>query len=156
MITFGKFGGFAWLANPKTALYAILFVDVWQWTPFLLLIVLAGIQSIPVEFNEAAKVDGGSNWNIFWRITLPLTVPFIIIGVLIRVMDMFKLFDIIYILTRGGPGNVTETISFYTYLEGFEFFRIGYTAALAFIQLIFIIIIAQLFLKFQKRMHGES
>jgi multiple sugar transport system permease protein len=151
LITFGRWRGFAWIADPRVALFSVLMTDVWQWTPFLMLIVLAGLQSIPVELYEAADVDGASSWQTFWGITVPLLMPVIIIGILIRAMDSFKLFDIIYLVTGGGPGNVTETISFYTYLQGFKFFSLGYTAAMAFIQLIVITLIAQFFLKFQKR-----
>lgn len=155
VLTFGRWRGKAWIADPKVALFAILMVDVWQWTPFLMLIVLAGLQSIPVEMYEAAEVDGASFWQRFWRIVLPQLIPVIVIGILIRVMDTFKLFDIIYLVTGGGPGNITETISFYTYKQGFKFFSLGYTAAMAFLQLIVIILISQLFLKFQKRQRGE-
>jgi multiple sugar transport system permease protein len=101
-------------------------------------------------------VDGASPWQAFWRITLPLLLPVVVIGILIRAMDAFKLFDIIYLVTGGGPGNVTETISFYTYLQGFKFFSLGYTAAMAFIQLIIITLIARFFLGFQKRQRGET
>ncbi len=155
VLTFGRWRGKAWIADPQVALFAILMVDVWQWTPFLMLIVLAGLQSIPVEMYEAAEVDGASFWQRFWRIVLPQLLPVIIIGILIRVMDTFKLFDIVYLVTGGGPGNITETISFYTYKQGFKFFSLGYTAAMAFLQLIVIILISQLFLKFQKRLRGE-
>lgn len=155
VLTFGRWSGKAWIADPQVALFAILMVDVWQWTPFLMLIVLAGLQSIPVEMYEAAEVDGASFWQRFWRIVLPQLIPVIVIGILIRVMDTFKLFDIIYLVTGGGPGNITETISFYTYKQGFKFFSLGYTAAMAFLQLIVIILISQLFLKFQKRQRGE-
>jgi multiple sugar transport system permease protein len=154
-VTFGQWRGLAWIANPKVALFSILMTDVWQWTPFLMLIVLAGLQSVPQELYEAAEVDGASSWQTFWRITAPLLLPVIIIGILIRAMDSFKLFDIVYLVTGGGPGNVTETISFYTYLQGFKFFSLGYTAAMAFIQLIIITVIAQVFLRFQKRGRGE-
>jgi multiple sugar transport system permease protein len=156
IITGGRWRGFAWIADPNVALFAILMTDVWQWTPFLMLIVLAGLQSIPLELHEAAEVDGASAWQSFWRITLPLLLPMIIIGILIRAMDAFKLFDIVYLVTGGGPGNVTETISFYTYLQGFKFFSLGYTAAMAFIQLIIITLIARFFLSFQKRQRGET
>jgi multiple sugar transport system permease protein len=156
IITGGRWRGFAWIADPNVALFAILMTDVWQWTPFLMLIVLAGLQSIPLELHEAAEVDGASAWQSFWRITLPLLLPVIIIGILIRAMDAFKLFDIVYLVTGGGPGNVTETISFYTYLQGFKFFSLGYTAAMAFIQLIIITLIARFFLSFQKRQRGET
>ncbi|UCC89785.1 MAG: sugar ABC transporter permease [Anaerolineales bacterium] len=155
LLTFGQWGGFAWIADPRVALFSILMTDVWQWTPFLMLIVLAGLQSVPVELYEAAEVDGASPWQTFWRVTVPLLLPVIIIGILIRAMDSFKLFDIIYLVTGGGPGNVTETISFYTYLQGFKFFSLGYTAAMAFIQLIIITLIAQFFLRFQRQQRGE-
>ena len=151
LLTFGLWRGFAWIADPKVALFAIMATDIWQWTPFLMVIVLAGLQSISPELYEAATVDGGSPWQIFWRITVPLLLPVVVIGLLIRIMDCFKLFAIIYLVTGGGPGNVTETISFYTYLQGFKFFSLGYTAAMAFLQLVVIILIAQLFLRLLKR-----
>jgi multiple sugar transport system permease protein len=156
MATGGRWRGFAWIANPKIALIAIMFTDIWQWTPFLMLIVLAGLQSISLELLEAAEVDGANPWQTFWRITIPLLLPVIIIGILIRAMDSFKLFDIIYLVTGGGPGNVTETISFYTYLQGFKFFSLGYTAAMAFIQLIVITVIAKFFINIQKRQQGGA
>jgi multiple sugar transport system permease protein len=156
LVTGGRWRGFAWIADPKIALLAIMMTDIWQWTPFLLLIVLAGLQSISPELYEAAEVDGASAGQTFRRVTLPLLVPVIVIGVLIRAMDSFKLFDIIYLVTGGGPGNITETISFYTYLQGFKFFSLGYTAAMAFLQLIVITVIAQFFVNFQKRQAGRG
>lgn len=151
LLTFGRWRGFAWIADPKVALTAVMLTDIWQWTPFLMLIVLAGLQSISPELYEAAKVDGATPGESFWYITAPLLLPFVVIGILIRAMDCFKLFDIIYLVTGGGPGNVTETVSFYTYLQGFKFFSLGYTAAMAFVQLVVIIVIAQVFLRLLKR-----
>lgn len=151
LITGGTFRGFPWLADPKVALWAIMMTDIWQWTPFMILIVLAGLQSIPPDLTEAAEVDGASAWQQFWSITIPLLLPIIIIGVLVRFMDTFKLFDIVYQLTAGGPGSSTETIAYYTYLQGFKFFSMGYTAAMAFVQLIVITIVSQVFLGYQKR-----
>jgi len=151
----GRVRGYAWIADPAVALFSVMMTDVWQWTPFMILIVLAGLQSIPVELYEAAVVDGASSWQLFWRITLPLLLSVIVIGILVRLMDTFKLFDIVYQLTGGGPGSVTETIAYYTYLQGFKFFSLGYTAAMAFIQLIIITVIAQVFLGYQKRQRGE-
>jgi len=151
LLTFGKWRGFAWIADPKVALTAVMLTDIWQWTPFLMLIVLAGLQSISPGLYEAARVDGATPWNSFWYITVPLLLPFVVIGILIRAMDCFKLFDIIYLVTGGGPGNVTETVSFYTYLQGFKFFSLGYTAAMAFVQLVVIIVIAQIFLRLLKQ-----
>ena len=155
LVTGGRWGGLAWIADPKVALFAVMFTDVWQWTPFLMLIVLAGLQSISPEMYEAAEVDGASRSQTFGRVTLPLILPVMVIGILIRAMDSFKLFDIIYLVTGGGPGDITETISFYTYLQGFKFFSVGYTAAMAFLQLIVITIIAQVFVRFQKRQTGR-
>ena len=151
LLTFGKWRGFAWVADPNVALTAVMLTDIWQWTPFLMLIVLAGLQSISPKLYEAARVDGATAWGSFRHITVPLLLPFVVIGILIRAMDCFKLFDIIYLVTGGGPGNITETVSFYTYLQGFKFFSLGYTAALAFVQLVVIIVIAQIFLKFLRR-----
>lgn len=155
LLTGGRWRGLAWIADPQVSLIAIMVADIWQWTPFLMLIVLAGLQSISPEILEAAEVDGATPAQIFWRVMLPLLLPVIVIGVLIRIMDSFKLFDIIYLVTGGGPGNVTETISFYTYLQGFKFFSLGYTAAMAILQLIVITFIAQVFINFQKRQTGR-
>jgi multiple sugar transport system permease protein len=151
LVTGGIFRGFPWLADPNVALWAIMMTDVWQWTPFMILIVLAGLQSIPVDLLEAAEVDGASGWQQFWGIMLPLLLPVIVIGILVRFMDTFKLFDIVYQLTAGGPGSSTETIAYYTYLQGFKFFSMGYTAAMAFVQLIVITIVAQVFLRYQRQ-----
>ncbi len=150
----GLVTGPPWLADTRTALFTIMMTDVWQWTPFMMLLVLAGLESIPLELTEAAEVDGAGYWGTFWRIKLPLLLPVIVIGLLIRVMDTFKTFDLVFLLTGGGPGSSTETIAFYTYLNGFRFFSMGYTAAIAFIQLIIIIVIARVFLVVQKRMRG--
>ncbi len=152
--TGGRFNGYAWLADPRVALGAVMFTDVWQWTPFMTLVVLAGLQAIPAELLEAAEVDGATGLQTLRRVMLPLLLPMIVIGVLVRVMDTFKLFDIVYQLTAGGPGNVTETIAYYTYLEGFKFFSLGYTSALAFIQLVVITVVAQVFLRYQKRVRA--
>ncbi len=150
----GLVTGPPWLADTRTALFTIMLTDIWQWTPFMMLLALAGLEAIPIEISEAAEVDGAGYWGTFWRIKLPLLLPVIVIGLLIRVMDTFKTFDLVFLLTSGGPGSSTETIAYYTYLNGFRFFSMGYTAALAFIQLIIIIIIARVFLLVQKRMRG--
>ncbi|PJF25993.1 MAG: hypothetical protein CUN53_09970 [Phototrophicales bacterium] len=146
----------AWLADTRTALLTIMITDIWQWTPFMMLLMLAGLESISVELTEAAQVDGAGYWNVFWRIKMPMLLPVIVIGVLIRVMDTFKTFDLVFLLTGGGPGSSTETIAYYTYLNGFRFFSMGYTAAIAFIQLIIIIVIARIFMITQKRARGSG
>ena len=155
-LSFGLLEGTAWLAQTATALPSVMIVDVWQWTPFIVLIALAGLQAIPTELYEAAEVDGCGAWQTLMNITLPMLAPVIVVGFLIRFMDAFKLFDIIYLLTRGGPGSATETISFYTYIRGFKQFSIGYTAALAFIQLIVIIFVSKVFIGYLQRQRGEE
>jgi len=152
----GQIEGPAWLADPRFALFSIMLIDVWQWTPFMLLLSLAGLQSISGELLEAAEVDGASYWDSLWRIKLPLLLPVIVIGVLIRVMDTFKTFDMIFTLTGGGPGSATETVAFYSYLNGFKFFSMGTTAAMAFIQLIVIVLISRVFLAIQNRQQREA
>lgn len=154
VFTGGRFRGYAWLANPQVALGAVMFADVWQWTPFMTLVVLAGLQAIPGDLLEAADVDGATGSQTLWRVVFPLLLPVIVVGVLVRFMDTFKLFDIVYQLTGGGPGNVTETIAYYTYLQGFKFFSLGYTSAIAFIQLVVITIVAQVFLRYQRRVRA--
>ncbi|UCG94933.1 MAG: sugar ABC transporter permease [Candidatus Aerophobus sp.] len=141
-------GGINWLADIKLALPSIIISDTWEWTPFMMVVLLAGLQSIPVDLQEVAAIDGASRWQIFWHITLPFLKPIIIVVILIRAMDAFKLFDLVVLLTRGGPGGSSETVAYYNYLSAFKHFSMGYAAAMSYIQLVVIIIIANFFLRF--------
>jgi multiple sugar transport system permease protein len=141
----------AWVADPDTSLLTIMITDIWQWTPFMLLLALAALESLSIELIEAAQVDGASYWQILRRIKVPLILPVLLLGILIRMMDVFKTFDLVFLLTEGGPGSSSETVAYYTYLNGFKFFSMGYTAALAFVQLIVIIFVSQIFLVLLKR-----
>lgn len=124
-----------WTASPALALASVIAVDVWQWTPFMFLILLAGLQAIPQEPYEAAMVDG-ANWRqTFFHVTLPLLKPAILIALLLRTMDLLRVFDQIFILTEGGPGFATETVSLYIYRAAFRFFDFGYAAAMSFVLL---------------------
>jgi len=123
------FEGVRWLFDPDLALFSIVLVDFWQWTPLAFLIILAGLQSIPKELYEAAEVDGASKWKLFQNITLPLLRNPLLLAILLRTVDSFKLFDKVYALTGGGPGLATETISMYVYREGFKFFNVGAASA---------------------------
>jgi multiple sugar transport system permease protein len=143
--------GPAWLALPQTALLSVFLTDTWQWTPFLALIILAALQSQPLELLEAARLDGARGWSMFRRITLPLILPVAGVGVLLRGVDLFKTFDLVYILTQGGPGNSSETLTFLTYLQGFKFFNPSYASAMSFIQLIVITIVAKGYLGLMNR-----
>ena len=127
----GVFGiaGVPWLSDPHLAIWSLILVDVWQWTPAAFLVILAGLQSIPQELTEAARTDGASEWQCLRDITLPLVVPHIMLAMLLRSIDTFKLFDKVYALTGGGPGNATETLSTYIYDTGFRFFNVGPASA---------------------------
>jgi multiple sugar transport system permease protein len=127
-----------WLANQQLALVAITIAEIWQWTPFMFLVTLAGLVGLNPELYEAAAIDGASKWNILTQITVPLMRPIIIVAVLIRGLDVFKLFDLVFVMTSGGPGTATETISYYIYVLGFKFFRLGYGAAASYLLLIFL------------------
>jgi len=125
-----------WTASPALALASVIAVDIWQWTPFMFLVLLAGLQAIPQEPYEAAIVDGSSAWQIFRHVTLPLLKPAILIALLLRTMDLLRVFDQIFILTEGGPGFSTETVSLYIYRTAFRFFDFGYAAAMSFVLLL--------------------
>ncbi|MCA1577816.1 MAG: sugar ABC transporter permease [Acidobacteria bacterium] len=124
-----------WTASPRLAFLAVIAVDVWQWTPFVFLVLLAGLQAIPQEPYEAALIDGSSRWQTFRHVTLPLLKPAILIVLLLRTMDLLRVFDQIFILTEGGPGFATEMISLYIYRAAFRFFDFGYAAAMSFVLL---------------------
>lgn len=126
---------FTWIASPTWALPSVILVDIWQWTPFMFLILLAGLQAIPQEPYEAAMMDGASPWQMFWHITWPLLKPAVLVALLLRTMDLLRVFDQIFILTQGGPGFATETVSLYIYKTAFRFFDIGYAAVMSFVLL---------------------
>ncbi|NPV54607.1 MAG: sugar ABC transporter permease [Firmicutes bacterium] len=139
-----KFGG---LTQSSTALLSTIIVDVWQMTPFVILVLLAGINSFPDEPYEAARIDGASEWQLFRYITLPMLKPLIALVLVMRTMDTLKVFDIIFILTKGGPGMATETIGLFTYKMGFNYFRMGPAMALSFLTLIMLVVITGSLLK---------
>jgi multiple sugar transport system permease protein len=131
-----------WLQNPITARFAVIISDVWQWTPLFMMVLLAGLLNLPEEVLEAAKVDGASNWQSFWHITIPIMEPLILVIVLIRFIDSFKTFDAIYVMTNGGPGRATQVLSLFIYRTGLPFMDVGYAAAMSYIFLIIISIAA--------------
>jgi multiple sugar transport system permease protein len=136
-----------WLINPLTVYPAILVCEIWQWTPFMFLILLAALSNVDRSLTEAAEIDGASYWRIFTRIVLPAIWPVMAIAILIRGLDLVRLFDIVWSLTRGGPGTMTETISIYTYVTGFNQFEISYTAAMAFLVVVLLTVLVTLALK---------
>jgi multiple sugar transport system permease protein len=130
------FGGpenFTMLGDVDLSPWAIVLVDTWMWTPYVMLLLLAGLRSIPPYLYEAAEIDRASEWTKFWRITLPMVLPFIILALLFRSIENFKMFDLVDQLTNGGPGSVTELASIHLKREAFEKWRTGYSSAFAII-----------------------
>ena len=119
-----------WLASPTLVIPTVALIDTWQWAPYVALIVLGGLQSLPPSVFEAAQIDGASQFRTFWRITLPLLMPTIVTAMILRSVDLLRFFDIIYITTQGGPGNSSNTLNIYGFRVGFEYFNIGYASAL--------------------------
>jgi ABC-type sugar transport system permease subunit len=147
---------FDWFATPALAIFSIVMVEVWHNTAFMMIVLLAGLQSIPQELYEAARVDGGSPLKNFWYITLPLLKFTMIVALLIRMIDLTKLFGLIYLLTFGGPGGTTQTIAFSTYLSGFQDFRISYASALSYIIVVGVFILTFIFQKVSRFREGEE
>jgi multiple sugar transport system permease protein len=121
------------LGDVRLSPWAIILVDTWMWTPYVMLLLLAGLRSIPPYLYEAAEIDRASEWTKFWRITLPMVLPFILLALLFRTIENFKMFDLVDQLTNGGPGSVTELASIHLKREAFEKWRTGYASALAII-----------------------
>jgi len=136
-----------WTIKPNLVYPAIIAAEVWQWTPFMFLLLLAALASVDKSQLEAASIDGAGWWRTFFRIVLPAIWPVMAIAILIRGLDLFRLFDIIWALTRGGPGTMTETISMFTYVKGFQQFETSYTAAVAFLVIILLSAVVMLALK---------
>jgi multiple sugar transport system permease protein len=136
-----------WFGNSDLSLVAIMTMDIWQWTPFMFLVLLAGLQSIPVDLYEAARVDGASAWQSFWRITLPLLRPTVMVGLLVRSMDALRIFDQVFVTTQGGPGTSTEVVSFFIYKQAFKFTHITYAAALVMVLLVITLFISVFYVR---------
>ncbi|WP_051329371.1 carbohydrate ABC transporter permease [Geminicoccus roseus] len=130
-----------WLNDPNFVYAAILIAEVWQWTPFMFLLLFASLTNVDPSLGEAARIDGAGFWRILWSITLPVIRPVIVIALLIRGLDLFRLFDVVWALTKGGPGTRTETISIYAYVQGFQQFETSYTAAMAFVIIVILSIL---------------
>jgi multiple sugar transport system permease protein len=138
---------FQMIGDVALAPWAIVIVDVWMWTPYVMLICLAGLRSIPDYIYEAAEVDRASAWRRFWSITLPMALPFIMLAVLFRGIENFKMFDLINLLTSGGPGSTTEVASITLKREAFESWKTGYSSALAIILFVAVFGLANIYVK---------
>ena len=141
---------FDWFSSPLISIVAIVMVEVWHNTAFMTLVLLAGLQSIPQELYDAGKADGAEGWRSFWYITLPLLKFTMVVGLMIRLIDLTKLFGLIFVLTFGGPGGTTETVAFSTYLAGFNDFRMSYAAALSYIIVGGVLVLTLVFMWIQR------
>lgn len=148
---FYDFGDFTMIGDPDLAMWAIVLVDTWMWTPFVMLICLAGLRAVPDHLYEAAEVDGASSWRQFWTITVPLVLPFLMLAVLFRGIENFKMFDMVVELTSGGPGSATELASIYLKREAFEKWRTGFSAALAVVLFVTVFGVANIYVKVLNR-----
>lgn len=135
-----------WLSNPRLALPSLILLDTWEWVPFMTIVLLAGLQSLSPELFECARVDGANEWQIFRQITLPMMAPVSITVILIRALEAFKLFDIVMVMTGGGPGTATETVTMYAYIVGMNNGNLGYASAIAYSLLVMVIIFSTIFL----------
>jgi multiple sugar transport system permease protein len=131
--------------GPGVALFSIALIDVWQWTPFMVLLLLAGLESLPKAPYEAARVDGASAWLTFGAITLPMLSGILAVAVLIRGLDAMRVFEYIFAITRGGPGTETESIQYLVYQTGIQFFRLGTASAMSY-GLLAIVLVLVIFL----------
>jgi ABC-type sugar transport system permease subunit len=136
-----------WLGSPFLALNMVIVADVWKNTSIVVFFILAGLQTIPEDVYEAARMDGASAWRAFWRITLPLLAPSVAVVLILRTIEAFKVFDIIYVMTGGGPASGTQTVAFYTYLQAFSNQLFGYGAALAYLIVLAVFAMAMVYLR---------
>lgn len=144
------FPNLPFLTSAHWALGAIIAVEVWQWTPFVILLMLAGLQTLPDDVYEAAALEGATPWQQFWGITFPMLLPISAAVVFIRLVESYKIIDTVFVLTGGGPGISTETLTLFAYQEGFKKFNLGYTSALSFLFLIVITVIGTVYLALLK------
>jgi len=145
-------GRVEWLTQQRLALFSLVIVDTWQWTPFIMLIALAGLTAVPKYLYEAAEIDRASEWFKFRRITFPLVWPLLLIAIMFRAIEAFRLFDLVYILTGGGPGGTTETLSYNVYKVAFFGFDTGRASAYGILMVIVVTIAAQFYLRYLNRL----
>lgn len=150
---------FTWGADPSTALFTVLLIDAWVFTPFVIILVLAGLRSLPKAPFESARIDGGSAWFTFKNLTLPMIMPMVLIAVLFRLMQSLQMFDIIFALTRGGPGDTLMTLPLIAYTEAFTYKEVGYALPYILILWVFVYIVSHYMVKYwthtQKKASGR-
>ncbi len=145
-----------WLGEPTSAQISILMINVWQWSPFMMLLILAGLTSIPTNLYEAAKVDGAKWHHIVRFVEIPSVRSIILLGVILRIIDMLRFFDVVYVATRGGPANATMVVTLYAYQEDFQYFDVGQGSAAAVLILAISIVVTTFAVRFMRSMEYEQ
>jgi multiple sugar transport system permease protein len=140
-----------WVYSPTLVIPSLVLVEIWHWTPLVMLIVLGGLAALPTEPYESARLDGATEWQLFRYITLPLVAPFLVVAAVIRTIDALKTFDTIYVITGGGPGTASETINLYLYLQAFAFYNIGEASAVVVVFFVIVLALALLLLHVRER-----
>jgi multiple sugar transport system permease protein len=140
-----------WTYSPTLVIPSLVLVEIWHWTPLVMLIVLGGLAALPTEPYESARLDGATEWQLFRHITLPLVAPFIVVAAVIRTIDALKTFDTIYVITGGGPGTASETINLYLYLQAFAFYNIGNASAVVVVFFVIVLALALLLLHVREK-----
>lgn len=142
--------GKAWLADANIALQTVMFIDIWQNVPYMVLVILAGLVTLPTEPYEAAAIDGASRVQSFFQLTVPMMIPTFSVVLLLRTITALKTYDLIFVLTRGGPGTTTEVISYHIYQQAFRYLEIGKASAMSYLLLLMIVPIAFMFVKISR------
>lgn len=140
----------AWLSDRKIVLWSMILVDTWQWTPFIMLITLAGLSALPMEPYESAVIDGASSRQLLWYLTLPMLRPTLMVALMFRSIDALKTFDIIYVITAGGPAYASETLNLYGFAQGFLYFNMGYASALLVLYFFLVMGTSMLFIRLRR------
>jgi len=140
-----------WVYSPTWVIPSLVLVEIWHWTPLVMLIVLGGLAALPTEPYESARLDGASEWQLLRYITLPLIAPFLVVAAVIRTIDALKAFDTIYVISQGGPGTASETINLYLYLQAFAFYNVGNASAVVVVFFVIILALALLLLYVRQR-----
>ncbi|MCX7323273.1 MAG: sugar ABC transporter permease [Hyphomicrobiales bacterium] len=147
---------FAWVYDPNTVIITLVLVEVWHWTPLVMLIVLGGMAALPTDPYDSATIDGASDWQMFRFITLPLILPYIMVAVVIRTIDALKVFDTIFVITQGGPGTASETLNIFLYLQAFQFYNLGYASAVVMVFFVIIVALSLLLLYMRQRLKWNA
>lgn len=139
-----------WLSDRKIVLWSMIIIDTWQWTPFIMLITLAGLSALPTDPYESAVIDGASSVQLFWYLTLPMLRPTLMVALMFRSIDALKTFDIIYVITQGGPAYASETLNLYGFAQGFQYFNMGYASALLVMYFMLVMGTSMLFIRLRR------